>query len=61
MTKESGRDPGSVPITVFGVAEDRALIERYRQAGVARLVFNLPAAAADEVLPVLDRCASLIR
>jgi alkanesulfonate monooxygenase SsuD/methylene tetrahydromethanopterin reductase-like flavin-dependent oxidoreductase (luciferase family) len=61
MLKESGRDPGSVPITVFGVAEDRALIERYREAGVARLVFNLPAAGADEVLPVLDRCASLIR
>jgi len=29
--------------------------------GAARLVFSLPAAKADEVLPVLDRAAALIR
>jgi hypothetical protein len=46
---------------VFGVAEDRDLIQRYRDEGAARLVFNLlPAASADEVLPLLDPCASLI-
>ena len=39
----------------------RDLIRRYRDAGVARLLFNLPAAKADEVLPVLDRCAALMR
>jgi hypothetical protein len=37
------------------------LIERYRDAGVARVIFNLPAAQAGEVLPILDRCASLLR
>ena len=58
---EAGRDPATVPITVFGVAEDGDLIKRYRDAGVARLLFNLPAAKADEVLPVLDRCAALMR
>jgi probable F420-dependent oxidoreductase len=61
MATAAGRDPGSIPITVFGVAEDRELIERYRDAGVARLVFNLPPSKAEEVLPILDRCASLIR
>jgi hypothetical protein len=50
-----------LPITVFGVAEDGDLIKRYRDAGVARLIFNLPPAKADEVLPVLDRCAALMR
>jgi hypothetical protein len=50
-----------VPITVFGVAEDPDLIERYQDAGVARLIFSLPAAKADEVLPILDRCAALMR
>ena len=35
--------------------------EHYREAGVARLVFNLPPSKAEEVLPILDRCASLIR
>ena len=46
---------------MFGVAEDLELIKRYRDAGVARLVFNLPAAKADEVLSVLDRAAALMR
>ena len=61
LCAEAGRDPASLPITVFGVAEDLDLIKRYRDAGVARIIFNLPAARADEVLPVLDRCATLIR
>jgi len=43
------------------VAEDADLVARYRDAGVARLVFNLPPAKADEVLPVLDRCADVMR
>lgn len=41
-------------------AVGRALEER-GDAGVARVVFNLPPAKADEVLPVLDRCAALMR
>jgi hypothetical protein len=61
MVVEAGRDPATLPITVFGVAEDADLIKRYRDAGVARLLFNLPPAKADEVLPVLDRCAALMR
>ena len=61
MAAEVGRAPETVPITVFGVAEDADLIKRYRDAGVARIIFNLPAAKADEVLPVLDRCATLMR
>jgi alkanesulfonate monooxygenase SsuD/methylene tetrahydromethanopterin reductase-like flavin-dependent oxidoreductase (luciferase family) len=61
LATAAGRDPGSLPITIFGVAEDLDLIKRYREAGVARLVFNLAPAKADEVLPVLDRCARLIQ
>jgi probable F420-dependent oxidoreductase len=61
MAAEAGRAPDTVPITVFGVAEEADLIKRYRDAGVARIIFNLPAAKADEVLPVLDRCAALMR
>ncbi|MGH7383821.1 MAG: LLM class F420-dependent oxidoreductase, partial [Candidatus Rokuibacteriota bacterium] len=61
MAVEAGRDPASLPITIFGVAEDIDLIKRYRDAGVARLLFNLSPAKADEVLPVLDRCAALMR
>jgi len=61
LARAAGRDPAALPITVFGVAEDGDLIKRYRDAGVARLLFNLPPAKADEVLPVLDRCATLMR
>ena len=61
LMREAGRDPATLPITVFGVAEDADLIKRYRDAGIARLIFNLPSAKADEVLPVLDRCAALMR
>jgi hypothetical protein len=61
LATEAGRDPATIPITVFGVAEDADLIERYRDAGVARIVFNVASARADEVLPVLDRCAALMR
>jgi hypothetical protein len=61
MAAEAGRPLQAVPVTVFGVAEDRALIERYQDAGVARVVFNVPPGKADEVLPILDRCAGLMR
>jgi alkanesulfonate monooxygenase SsuD/methylene tetrahydromethanopterin reductase-like flavin-dependent oxidoreductase (luciferase family) len=61
MVVEAGRDPATLPITVFGVAEDADLIKRYRDAGAARLIFSLPSAKSDEVLPVLDRCAALMR
>jgi probable F420-dependent oxidoreductase len=61
LVAESGRDPVTVPITVFGVPEDVDLIKRYGDAGVARLVFNLAPARADEVLPAIDRCTGLMR
>ena len=61
LAVEAGRDPATLPITIFGAAEDVDAIRRYRDAGVARLIFNLASAKADEVLPVLDRCAALMR
>jgi len=61
LAVEAGRDPALLPITVFGVTEDAELLARYRDAGVARIVFTLPPAKAEEVLPVLDRCAALMR
>jgi probable F420-dependent oxidoreductase len=61
MATAAGRDPATIPITIFGVAEEPDLLKRYRDADVARLVFNLPSAQADEVLPLLDRCARLMQ
>jgi probable F420-dependent oxidoreductase len=60
MAKEAGRDPDTIPITVYGVAEDLDLLKRYRDAGTDRVMFELPSAGPDEVLPMLDRCAELM-
>ena len=61
MLKEAGRDPASCPITMFGCAEDGDMLKRFRDLGAQRACVSLAAAKADQVLPVLDRWAALIR
>jgi len=51
---DAGRDPATIEIGVFGVPNDRAVIDAYRQAGVTRCVLAVPSGPADTVLPVLD-------
>jgi len=36
-------------------------LEAYRDMGVSRVVTTLPPDPAEKTLPVLDRCAALIR
>jgi probable F420-dependent oxidoreductase len=61
MLTEAGRDPQSMPVTLFGPAEDADRLARYRDLGVARVVVMLQSAESDVVLPVLDRWGELIR
>jgi probable F420-dependent oxidoreductase len=61
MAREAGRDPASLPVTLFRVAEDADRLRQYRDLGVARVVISLPAAKSDEILPILDRWAPLMR
>jgi probable F420-dependent oxidoreductase len=61
MLKEAGRSEDSCPITLFGCAEDADLLKRYRDLRCERACVSLPAAKADQVLPILDRWAALIR
>jgi hypothetical protein len=61
MAKEAGRDPASLPVTLFGVPADLDRLRYYRDAGVARVVISLNSAGADEVLPRLDEWAGLMR
>lgn len=61
MVAESDRAESGVPITVFGVDEDADRIARFRDAGAERVIASLPSGPADEVLPILDRWATLIR
>jgi hypothetical protein len=60
MAEEAGRDPRSLSVTLGGAPEDLDQLKRYRDLGIARMNVRLPAAGADEILPVLDRWARLI-
>jgi probable F420-dependent oxidoreductase len=61
MAIEAGRDPKTIPVSIFGVANDLDGLKRYRDAGVARVVFDVPAAKADTILPLLDGFAKSMR
>jgi probable F420-dependent oxidoreductase len=61
MVEEAGRDPRSLSITLGGAPEDSDRLKRYRDLGVSRVNISLPAAKANEVLPLLDRWASVVR
>jgi probable F420-dependent oxidoreductase len=56
----AGRDPQSISVSIFGVKPERAAIEELANAGVERVIFGLPSAGADTVLPKLDEYAKLI-
>ena len=55
---EAGRQ-GEPDFTVFAATGNRRQLEALIEMGFNRIVFGLPAAAADEVLPLLDRYAEL--
>jgi alkanesulfonate monooxygenase SsuD/methylene tetrahydromethanopterin reductase-like flavin-dependent oxidoreductase (luciferase family) len=61
MAAEAGREPGSVPITIWGARENLDLLKRDRDDGVSRLVVSFDSGKADTILPQLDRWATLIR
>ena len=60
MATEAGRDPNSLPITIFRVEENLDRLRHYRDLDVTRVVISIPAAREDEVLPLLDRWTALI-
>jgi len=61
QAEDAGRDPNSLPVSlcIFGRA-DEALVSRMEEAGVNRLILNLPSDERDKVLPILDEYAALI-
>ena len=61
MLVEAGRDPATFPVSLFSSVEDPDTLKRYRDMGIVRAVFSLPAADAETVLPMLDRWAALMR
>jgi probable F420-dependent oxidoreductase len=61
MAREAGRDPASLPISIFRVPDDIEKLRFCRSIGVDRVVFTLPAEKEDKLLPILDRWADLQR
>ena len=61
MARAAGRDPIDLPITLFRVPASLERLQHYRELGVARVVISLPAAQEDEIVPILDRWAPLMR
>ena len=61
MARDAGRDPASIPVTLFGVPPDIERLRYYRDSGVARVVVSLNSTGPEEVLPRLDRWVGLMR
>jgi probable F420-dependent oxidoreductase len=59
MAADAGR--GSLPVTIGGAPEDLAKLQRFRDLGAVRVNVSLPAEGRDQILPILDRWAGLMR
>jgi len=58
--KAAGRDPASLQMTVFRAPADAERLKPYRDAGVDRVLLEVPDLSRDEILAVLDKNARLI-
>ncbi|UYN96855.1 MAG: LLM class F420-dependent oxidoreductase [Enhydrobacter sp.] len=61
MAKEAGRDPASLPISLFRVPDRIERLRQYRDLGIDRVVFTLPAEKEDKLLPIMDHWVELGR
>jgi alkanesulfonate monooxygenase SsuD/methylene tetrahydromethanopterin reductase-like flavin-dependent oxidoreductase (luciferase family) len=59
LAAEAGRAP--IPVSLYMAAPDAAEIERLAASGVDRFIFGLPSAGADEVLPLVQEQAAVIK
>jgi len=61
MAREAGRDPETLEVSVFAAEANESALARQRDAGISRAVLMLPPASRDEILPILDRYAGLLK
>jgi probable F420-dependent oxidoreductase len=60
MAEQAGRDPDAIEIGIYGCPIRADVVERYRDAGVDRVVFWLPADDPESVLAAVDHGAQFI-
>jgi len=61
LAREKGRNPDTLSVSVYGVPMDADTLKHLRDAGVGRMIFALPSAEADTLLPLLDRGMQVVR
>jgi len=59
--ERAGRNPDSISVSVFFAKPEADAIREYGRAGAERVIFSVPSADRDTVLPMLDRFATLMR
>lgn len=59
--EKAGRDPKSIAIATYGSPADPDILRQQRDAGVGQIIFGLPPAGRDKVLPLMDRYAEVMR
>jgi probable F420-dependent oxidoreductase len=59
LAAAAGRKP--IPVTVFGSPSKPEMLEKHEATGVSRVLFPVPPADRETVLPRLDRVVELIR
>lgn len=58
--ERAGRDPRSVPVSMFFTPPKKSAVDAFQAAGVSRVIFGLPSEPRDTVLPLLDAYAALM-
>lgn len=61
MLSEARRDADRFPVTAWAAPDDGDTLKRFRDLGIARACVSLPSDKEDDILPLLDRWAGLIR
>ncbi len=59
--EKAGRDPASLSVSVFSAKADETVLRSYEKAGAERAILGLPSASRDEILPLLDQYATLVK
>jgi probable F420-dependent oxidoreductase len=60
QARRAGRDPRSLPVSIFFAKPDKAALESLQAAGVSRAIFGLASESREQILPKLDAYARLI-
>jgi len=55
--KQAGRN--KLPVSMFGVGPNEEHVKKFLELGLDRLIFALPSAPRDTILPMLDKYSEL--